>query len=32
MTNLRILQGDVLDMLAILDDESIQCVVTSPPY
>ena len=27
-----ILQGDVLDMLATLPDESVNCVVTSPPY
>jgi len=28
----RILQGDVLERLAELPDESVQCVVTSPPY
>lgn len=28
----RILQGDVLDRLRGLDDESVHCVVTSPPY
>ena len=28
----RILQGDVLKRLADLEDESVQCVVTSPPY
>ncbi|GAB6036192.1 hypothetical protein JCM15519_07510 [Fundidesulfovibrio butyratiphilus] len=28
----RILIGDVLDMLASLPDESVHCVVTSPPY
>ncbi|MGI9504550.1 MAG: DNA methyltransferase, partial [Geminicoccaceae bacterium] len=28
----RILQGDVRDMLATLPDESVHCVVTSPPY
>lgn len=28
----RILVGDVLDMLASLPDESVHCVVTSPPY
>ena len=27
-----ILTGDVLAMLATLDDESVDCVVTSPPY
>lgn len=27
-----ILQGDVLDMLATMPDESVHCVVTSPPY
>jgi len=25
-------QGDVLDVLRTLPDESVQCVVTSPPY
>lgn len=28
----RILQGDVLERLQDLDDESVHCVVTSPPY
>ena len=28
----QILQGDVRDMLATLPAESVQCVVTSPPY
>ena len=28
----RILQGDVLEQLATLPDESVQCCVTSPPY
>jgi len=28
----KILTGDVLDRLADLEDESVQCVVTSPPY
>jgi DNA modification methylase len=28
----QILIGDVLEMLATLPDESVQCVVTSPPY
>ena len=28
----KLLQGDVLEMLATLPDESVQCVVTSPPY
>jgi DNA modification methylase len=27
-----ILQGDVLEMLRTLPDESVNCVVTSPPY
>lgn len=27
-----ILQGDVLEQLKTLDDESVHCVVTSPPY
>ena len=30
--SVRILQGDCLDVLATLPDESVQCVVTSPPY
>jgi DNA modification methylase len=29
---LTILEGDVLDRLRELPDESVQCVVTSPPY
>lgn len=28
----RILHGDVIDMLRTLPEESVQCVVTSPPY
>lgn len=28
----RILEGDVMEMLRTLPDESVQCVVTSPPY
>ncbi len=28
----RVLIGDVLDQLRTLDDESVNCVVTSPPY
>jgi len=28
----EILCGDVLDRLSELPDESVQCVVTSPPY
>jgi len=28
----QILQGDVFDVLATLPDESVHCVVTSPPY
>lgn len=30
--SIRVLIGDVRDMLATLPDESVQCVVTSPPY
>ena len=30
--NATILVGDVLDRLRALPDESMQCVVTSPPY
>lgn len=30
--SVRILTGDVRDMLATLPDESVHCVVTSPPY
>ncbi len=30
--NLTILQGDVIEQLKTLPDESVQCVVTSPPY
>jgi DNA modification methylase len=29
---LKILQGDALEMLKTLPDESVQCCVTSPPY
>lgn len=32
MREFQILQGDVLDILATLPAESVQCVVTSPPY
>jgi len=28
----KILQGDCLDVLATLPDNSVQCCVTSPPY
>jgi DNA modification methylase len=28
----RIINADVMDGLALLDDESVHCVVTSPPY
>ena len=28
----KILQGDVLDRLRDIPDESVQCCVTSPPY
>jgi len=30
--SVRFLQGDVRDVLAMLPDESVDCVVTSPPY
>jgi DNA modification methylase len=30
--SVTILVGDVLDKLATLEDESVHCVVTSPPY
>lgn len=30
--SVQILQGDVMDMLATLPDDSVHCVVTSPPY
>ena len=30
--SVQILQGDVRAMLATLPAESVQCVVTSPPY
>lgn len=32
MKDYRIIQGDVRDVLATLADESVHCVVTSPPY
>src|SRR5208337_2362338 len=32
MADGSIICGDVFDILPLLDDESIQCVVTSPPY
>lgn len=32
MSDFRILVGDVREQLKTLDDESVQCVVTSPPY
>lgn len=32
MMNLDILNGDCLEMMATLPDESVDCVVTSPPY
>ena len=28
----EVLEGDVRKVLKTLDDESVQCVVTSPPY
>lgn len=32
MTSVRIMQGDVLQTLQQLPDESVHCCVTSPPY
>lgn len=32
MNTVKILTGDVMDMLKRLPDNSVQCVVTSPPY
>ena len=32
MPKVRILRGDAIRMLSRLDDDSVQCVVTSPPY
>jgi DNA modification methylase len=32
MPAFRLLEGDVLEQLATLPDESVHCVVTSPPY
>jgi DNA modification methylase len=32
MNGIKVLCGDVIDQLKTLSDESIQCVVTSPPY
>ena len=32
VVSVRVLEGDVLARLAELPDESVQCVVTSPPY
>ena len=32
MMDNRILQGDVIDKLKEIETESVQCVVTSPPY
>ena len=29
---IKILQGNCIDKLKELDDQSVQCVVTSPPY
>jgi len=28
----EIIEGDIRKVLKTLDDESVQCVVTSPPY
>lgn len=28
----KTLQGHVLDMLKLIPDESIDCIITSPPY
>ena len=30
--NYKVLQGDCLDVLKTLDDNSVDCIVTSPPY
>jgi DNA modification methylase len=32
MSNVKLLQGDCLQTLKTLEANSIQCVVTSPPY
>ncbi len=32
MNGIQILQGDVRDVLKTLPSESVNCVVTSPPY
>lgn len=32
MNNLEILQGDALEMLKTVDSQSVDCVMTSPPY
>ena len=32
MNEWRIIQGDALEVLRTLEDESVQCCVTSPPY
>jgi predicted methyltransferase len=32
MSNISILQGDCLNVLKTLPDQSVQCCVTSPPY
>jgi len=32
MSEFSILQGDVLDVLSTLPDESVHCAITSPPY
>lgn len=32
MSNVRIIQGDCVESLKTLDDASVQCCVTSPPY
>jgi DNA modification methylase len=32
MADIKILQGNCLDTIKTLNDESIDCCVTSPPY
>ena len=32
MMNRKILQGDILDKIKEIPDESIDCIITSPPY
>ena len=32
MTDWQIIQGDVREVLAGMDDQAVHCVITSPPY